>query len=100
MGRLVFFTQEAFRALRRNGAPSLAAIVTTVVTVILLGVLIPVFQTTEAKSNQVRSQLDIQVAIYEDATTAGDRGAEDEARAGPRTSPRSPSSARRKRSPP
>jgi cell division transport system permease protein len=68
MGRLVFFTQEAFRALRRNGAPSLAAIVTTVVTVILLGVLIPVFQTTEAKSNQVRSQLDIQVAIYEDAT--------------------------------
>jgi len=68
MGKLVFFTQEAFRALRRNGAPSLAAIVTTVVTVILLGVLIPVFQTTEAKSNQVRSQLDIQVAIYEDAT--------------------------------
>ena len=70
MGRLVFFTQEAFRALRRNGAPSLAAIVTTVVTVILLGVLIPVFQTTEAKSNQVRSQLDIQVAIFEDATPA------------------------------
>src|ERR1700729_327478 len=68
MSRFFFFTQEAFRALRRNGAPSLAAIVTTVVTVILLGVLIPVFQTTEAKSNQVRSQLDIQVAIYEDAT--------------------------------
>jgi cell division transport system permease protein len=70
MARLVFFTKEAFRALRRNGAPSLAAIVTTVVTVILLGVLIPIFQTTQAKSSQVRSQLDIQTAIYDDATPA------------------------------
>jgi cell division transport system permease protein len=68
MPRLLFFTREAFRALRRNGAPSMAAIVTTVVTVILLGVLIPVFQTTQAKSEQVRGQLDIQAAIYDDAT--------------------------------
>ena len=29
MGRLIFFFQEALRALKRNGAPSLAAIVTT-----------------------------------------------------------------------
>jgi cell division transport system permease protein len=68
MGRLIFFLQEALRALRRNGAPTLAAIVTTVVTVILLGVLIPIFQTTQAKSEQVRSQLNIQAAIYDDAT--------------------------------
>jgi cell division transport system permease protein len=68
MGRLAFFLQEALRALRRNAAPSMAAIVTTVVTVILLGVLIPIFQTTQAKTNQVRSQLGIQAAIYEDAT--------------------------------
>ena len=52
MSRLVFFLQEALRALRRNGAPTLAAIVTTVVTVILLGVLIPIFQTTQAKSER------------------------------------------------
>ena len=45
MSRLFFFIREAFRALRRNGAPSMAAIVTTVVTVVLLGVLIPIFQT-------------------------------------------------------
>jgi cell division transport system permease protein len=70
MSRLLFFTQEAFRALRRNGAPSMAAIVTTVVTVILLGVLIPVFQTTQAKSNQVRDSLETRVAIYDDATKA------------------------------
>jgi len=68
MGRLFFFTQEAFRALRRNGAPSMAAIVTTVVTVILLGVLIPVFQTTQAKSEEVRDSLETRFALFDDAT--------------------------------
>jgi cell division transport system permease protein len=68
MSRLLFFTKEAFRALRRNGAPSMAAIVTTVVTVILLGVLIPIFQTTQAKSDEVRDSLEFRVAIYDDAT--------------------------------
>ncbi len=70
MSRLVFFFQEAFRALRRNAAPSLAAIVTTVVTVVLLGVLIPIFQTTQAKSEEVRGQLNIQYGLYDDATKA------------------------------
>ena len=68
MGRLAFFIREAFRALRRNAAPSMAAIVTTIVTVILLGVLIPILQTTEAKSDQVRGQLNAQVALFADAT--------------------------------
>jgi cell division transport system permease protein len=68
MSRFFFFTQEAFRALRRNGAPSMAAIVTTVTTVILLGVLIPVFQTTQAKSDSVRESLEFRVALYDDAT--------------------------------
>jgi cell division transport system permease protein len=70
MSRLFFFIREAFRALRRNGAPSMAAVVTTVVTVTLLGVLIPVFQTTQAKSNEVRDSLETRVAIYDDATRA------------------------------
>jgi cell division transport system permease protein len=70
MSRLVFFLQEALRALRRNGAPTLAAVVTTVVTVILLGVLIPIFQTTQAKSDQIRSELNIQFGLYDDATPA------------------------------
>ena len=68
MSRLIFFLQEAVRALRRNAAPSLAAIVTTVVTVILLGVLIPIFQTTQAKSDQIRGELNIQVGLFADAT--------------------------------
>ncbi len=67
MSRFFFFVQEAFRALRRNAAPTTAAIVTTVTTVILLGVLIPVFQTTQAKSDEVRESLEFRVAIYDDA---------------------------------
>jgi cell division transport system permease protein len=70
MSKLFFFIQEAFRALRRNAAPSTAAIVTTGVTVILLGVLIPIFQTASAKSDEVRGQLNFQVALYADATQA------------------------------
>ena len=70
MTRLIFFLQEAFRALRRNAAPSLAAVVTTVVTVVLLGVLIPVFQTAQGKSDEVRGELNVQVGVYDDATRA------------------------------
>ena len=70
MGRIVFFFQEALRALKRNGAPTLAAIVTTVVTVVLLGMLIPIFQTAQGKSEEVRDQLNIQYALYDDATKA------------------------------
>ncbi|HEX6780684.1 MAG TPA: permease-like cell division protein FtsX [Solirubrobacterales bacterium] len=70
MGRIVFFFREALRALKRNGAPTLAAIVTTVVTVVLLGMLIPIFQTAQGKSDEVRDQLNIQYALYDDATKA------------------------------
>jgi cell division transport system permease protein len=70
MGRIIFFFQEALRAMRRNGAPSVAAIITTVVTVVLLGVLIPIFQTTQAKSNEVRGELNTQVSVFPDATQA------------------------------
>jgi cell division transport system permease protein len=70
MGRIIFFLQEALRALKRNGAPSLAAIVTTVVTVVLLGMLIPIFQTAQGKSEEVRGELSAEYALYQDATKA------------------------------
>jgi cell division transport system permease protein len=70
MGRIVFFFQEALRALKRNGAPSLAAIVTTVVTVVLLGMLIPIFQTAQGKSEEVRGELAAEYALFPDATKA------------------------------
>jgi len=69
MGRFWFFLQETFRALRRNGAPSMAAIVTTVVTMVLLGVLIPVFQVAQGKNDEVRNQLELKVFLFDDATS-------------------------------
>jgi cell division transport system permease protein len=71
MGRLWFFIRESARALRRNGAPSLAAIVTTVITMVLLGVLIPVFQFAQGKTSDVRNQLELKVFLYDDATGVG-----------------------------
>jgi len=68
--KLWFFTREAFRALRRNAAPSVAAIVTTCVTVILLGMLFPVLDVADSKSSQVRQELQLRVAVYDDATPA------------------------------
>ncbi|MDQ2939688.1 MAG: permease-like cell division protein FtsX [Actinomycetota bacterium] len=68
MGRIWFFIREAARALRRNAAPSVAAIVTTVVTVVLLGVLIPIFQVAQSKSAEVRNQLELKAFLYDDAT--------------------------------
>src|ERR1700761_8070689 len=70
MSRVFFFFSEAFRALRRNGAPTLAAVITTVVTVVLLGVLIPVFQTAQAKSDEVAGELNESFALYDDASNA------------------------------
>src|SRR5215208_3841178 len=63
MGRLFFFIREGMRALRRSPAPSLAAIVTVSVTVLLLGVLIPVLQTTNGKTNEVRDQVGLRVFL-------------------------------------
>ena len=68
MGRFWFYLQEVFRALRRNGAPSMAAIVTTVITMVLLGVLIPVFQVAQGKNEEVRNQLELKVFLFDDAT--------------------------------
>jgi cell division transport system permease protein len=63
MGRLFFFIREGVRALRRSAAPSLAAIVTVAVTVLVLGVLIPVLQTANGKTNEVRDQVGLRVFL-------------------------------------
>jgi len=70
MGKLFFFTGEAIRAIRRNVAPTTAAVVTTVLTAILLGVLIPIFQTAQSKGEEVRGQLELRAFLYDDATPA------------------------------
>jgi cell division transport system permease protein len=70
MSRVVFFVSEAFRALRRSAAPSIAAIVTIVVTTLLLGVLVPVLKASEDKAQDVRDQIGLNVYLYDDATQA------------------------------
>jgi cell division transport system permease protein len=71
MGRVIFFIREGLKALRRSAAPSLAAIVTVAVTVLLLGVLIPVLQTTNGKTNEVRDQVGLRIFLT-DASTQQD----------------------------
>jgi cell division transport system permease protein len=68
MGRVFFFIGEGLRALRRSAAPSLAAIVTVAITVLLLGVLIPVLQTTNGKTNQVRDEVGLRIFNADTAT--------------------------------
>jgi cell division transport system permease protein len=68
VSRFAFFLGEAYRALRRNAAPSLAAIVTISVTVLLIGVLVPVLEASGSKTNDVRDQLELKVFLFDDAT--------------------------------
>ena len=55
--RLGFFLREALRALRRNAVPSFAAMATVLVTVLVLGVFIPVVQATTGAANEVRGRV-------------------------------------------
>jgi cell division transport system permease protein len=68
VGRVFFFIAEALRALRRSAAPSLAAIVTVVLTTLLLGVFIPVIKASSTTNENVRSQLALRVFLTTDAS--------------------------------
>src|ERR687894_1714690 len=68
--RLGFFLKEAFRALSRNAAPSLAAMVTVLLTALVLGVFIPVVQATTGTANDVRERVVVDVFIKDGSTDA------------------------------
>ncbi len=61
MGRILFFTGEALRALRRSASPSVAAIVTVVLTTLLLGIFVPVIRATSNTNENVREELTLRV---------------------------------------
>ncbi len=63
-----FFFREAMRALRRNATPSLAAILTVLLTALVLGVFIPVVQATTGAANEVRSRVLVDVYVTDTAT--------------------------------
>ncbi|MDQ3936324.1 MAG: permease-like cell division protein FtsX [Actinomycetota bacterium] len=65
-----FFLQEAFRALSRNAAPSLAAMVTVLLTALVLGVFIPVVQATTGTANDVRNRVVVDVFLKEGSSDA------------------------------
>jgi cell division transport system permease protein len=66
--RIFFFIAEAFRALRRSASPSLAAIVTVVMTTLLLGVFVPVIKASSTTTENVQKQLALYVYMHPDTT--------------------------------
>jgi cell division transport system permease protein len=78
--RLGFFVREALRAMRRNAAPSFAALATVLVTMLVVGVFIPAVEVTNAAANNVRSRLIVDVYMKTSATPADDARVEGEIR--------------------
>ena len=68
--RFGFFLKEALRGLRRSSAPALAAVLTVLMTALVLGVFIPIVQATTGTANEVRSRVVADVYIKESATPA------------------------------
>jgi cell division transport system permease protein len=63
-----FFLKEAVRGLSRNSAPALAAMLTVLLTALVLGVFIPIVQATTGTANEVRDRVVVNVYVAEDAT--------------------------------
>jgi cell division transport system permease protein len=65
-----FVFREALRALKRNAVPSFAAIATVLVTVLILGVFIPMVQATTGAANEVRGKVIADVYMKTNAKQA------------------------------
>jgi cell division transport system permease protein len=68
--RLGFFLREATRSLQRNAVPSFAAMASVLVTMLVLGVFIPIVQATTGAANEIRGRVLIDVYLEPDATEA------------------------------
>jgi cell division transport system permease protein len=69
---LGFFFRESLRAMRRNAAPSFAALATVTVTLVVVGVFIPIVQATRGAADSVRSRVLVDVYMKQTATAAED----------------------------
>ena len=63
-----FFIREALRGLRRSSAPALAALLTVLLTALVLGVFIPIVQATTGTANEVRARVVVDVYVDPAAT--------------------------------
>jgi cell division transport system permease protein len=68
--RLGFFLKEALRSVQRNGIPSFAALMSILVTTLVLGVFIPITQATTGAANEVRDRVLVNVYLKKDASKA------------------------------
>jgi cell division transport system permease protein len=68
--RFGFFLREALRSMRRNAAPSFAALATVLVTMLVLGVFIPIVQATNGAAASVRGRVLVDVYMATTATSA------------------------------
>jgi cell division transport system permease protein len=68
--RIGFFLREATRSMGRNAVPSFAAMASVLVTVLVLGVFIPIVQATTGAANEVREKVLVDVYLKSDAKPA------------------------------
>jgi cell division transport system permease protein len=68
--RVGFFLKEALRGLSRSSAPALAALLTVLLTALVLGVFIPIVQATTGTANAVRGRVVVDVYLKDSATPA------------------------------
>jgi cell division transport system permease protein len=68
--RFGFFLRESIRSMRRSAAPSFAALATVLVTMLVLGVFIPIVQATKGAANSVRGRVMVDVYMRTGATAA------------------------------
>jgi cell division transport system permease protein len=66
--RVAFFLKEALRSLSRNAAPSLAAVLTVLMTALVLGVFIPIVQATTGTANSIRGKVVVDIYATDAAT--------------------------------
>jgi cell division transport system permease protein len=68
--RFAFFLREALRSMSRNAVPSFAAMASVLVTLLVLGVFIPIVQATTGAANDVRNRVLVNAYLDTKATTA------------------------------
>lgn len=67
--KLGFFLRESLRSLRRNAAPGFAALATILLTMLVIGVFIPIVQATTGAANDVRKRVLVDVYLKTNATS-------------------------------
>ena len=65
-----FFVKEALRSVQRNSVPSFAAMASILVTVLVLGIFIPITQATTGAANEVRDKVLVNVYLKAGAEKA------------------------------